>query len=287
MHEIKRVTDGIIISGIDNLDIARSCACGQSFRWRKSDEGFFGVVRGRGVNVSQLGDTLHIRAAEEIDAAMWVDYFDLKRDYAAIERAIGADVRLRDCLPYATGIRVFNQEPFETLISFIISANNNIKRISGIIDRLCMLAGESKSNEYEYSAFPKPEAIANLSLQQLEQIGSGYRAPFIKRSAAMIADGYELERLSELSLDQARRELLKFPGVGPKVADCVLLFSLHHTDAFPIDVWMDRAMRALFFESRQPSKQELTDIILQLGPLSGIVQQYVFHYARQQGIGIK
>ncbi len=158
---------------------------------------------------------------------MLIDYFDLERDYSEIESMIAKDERLAVCIDGAAGIRVFNQEPFEALISFIISANNNIKRISGIIDRLCTRCGERL--EFDGSilyAFPTPERIAALTVDELKAIGAGYRAPYIKASAQRISDGYDLERLRHMSLQDARRELLTFPGVGPKVADCGLLFSL-------------------------------------------------------------
>ena len=192
------------------------------------------------------------------------------------------------CLPGATGIRVFNQEPFEALISFIISANNNIKRISGIIDRLCALAGERlELDGTEMYAFPSPDAIASLSVDRLTAIGAGYRAPYIIESAKKIADGYDLEKLRDMSLESARKELLSFKGVGPKVCDCILLFSLGHTDAFPIDVWIDRAMNELFFDSVPPKKTEMREAVKSIGEYSGIIQQYIFFHARAVQLGKK
>ncbi len=269
------------------LNLARSCACGQSFRWRPNGASFSGVVRGRAVTASQHGDTLLISGASGSDADMWRDYFDLSRDYVAIENALSSHPQLCCCLECAGGIHVFNQEPFETLISFIISANNNIKRISGIVERLCALAGEKLSGPCECFSFPSPAAIAALEESQLVEIGAGYRAPYIKRSAALVADGYDLAAVGSLSTADARKRLLEFPGVGPKVADCVLLFSLHHSDAFPVDVWIGRAMSALFFDGAAPNKSELDAAITALGDSSGIFQQYVFQYAREKGIGVK
>ena len=192
------------------------------------------------------------------------------------------------CIGSASGIRVFAQEPFETLITFIISANNNIGRIAGIVERLCALCGEkAELDGKEYYLFPKPESIAALEESELVRIGSGYRAPYIKKSAAIIAGGYQLEKLRDMPLDIARKELLKFPGVGPKVADCVLLFGLGHTDAFPVDVWIGRAMSEIYFDGESPKKKQLEAAIRALGSESGIVQQYIFHYARQTALGKK
>ena len=226
------VRDGsIIVSGVSCFDLARSCDCGQAFRWKNTGNGWFGVAGGRGATVRQTGETLIITPGKDKDVGFWLNYFDLYRNYQAIEDEVRCDATLGKCLDYASGIHIFNQDPFETLISFIISANNNIKRITGIVDRLCILAGEKHEGTTEYYSFPAPEAIAELTVEQLTAIGSGYRAPYIKDSAKMIADGYELEMLRNVPTAAARKELLRFPGVGPKVADCVLLFSLGHAKA--------------------------------------------------------
>lgn len=279
--EFKYFKNMLVVSGVKPFDLEKCCTCGQAFRWVKNpvhmqaglfDEcglpdaeaslAFTGVIRGRAVLVMQSDDSLIVTPCAKGEAQLFIDYFDLKRDYSAVEAALAADERLRVCLPGSSGIRVFNQEPFEALISFIISANNNIKRISGIIDRLCSLAGEKLPVRYfsdcaaadcdfgknsEVFAFPTPERIAALSEDELKQIGAGYRAPYIIKSAKRIADGYDLEKLRSLPTAEARKELLTFPGVGPKVADCILLFSLGHSDAFPVDVWIERAMTELYF----------------------------------------
>ncbi|MBR6108589.1 MAG: DNA-3-methyladenine glycosylase 2 family protein [Clostridia bacterium] len=270
--------------GINCFDLDKSCSCGQAFRWRAFSGGQLGVVRGEPVLIRQDGSALTIEGASPDSAPMWADYLDLSRDYAAIEQSVASDPRLACCFPESHGIRVFNQEPFEALISFIISQNNNIKRISGIIERLCAKCGEPKTfmSETLY-AFPSPESIAALTVGELTALGTGYRAPFIKAAAERIAEGYDLEPLRDMPLDEARRELLSFLGIGPKVADCILLFSLRHTDAFPIDVWIDRAMKAMFFEGNKAKKAELYEAISSLGEYSGIIQQYIFQYARKLG----
>lgn len=327
--EFKYFKNMLVISGVKPFDLEKCCTCGQAFRWVKThmhmqaglfDEcglpdaeaslAFAGVIRGRAVLVMQSDDSLIVTPCAKGEAQLFIDYFDLKRDYSAVEAALAADERLRVCLPGSSGIRVFNQEPFEALISFIISANNNIKRISGIIDRLCSLAGEKLPVRYfsdcaaadcdfgknsEVFAFPTPERIAALSEDELKQIGAGYRAPYIIKSAKRIADGYDLEKLRSLPTAEARKELLTFPGVGPKVADCILLFSLGHADAFPVDVWIERAMTELYFSDSStagtpaarpaPAKSEIQAAARSIGKLSGIVQQYIFFYARNQKLG--
>ena len=193
------VRDGsIIVSGVSCFDLARSCDCGQAFRWKNTGNGWFGVAGGRGATVRQTGETLIITPGKDKDVGFWLNYFDLYRNYQAIEDEVRCDATLGKCLDYASGIHIFNQDPFETLISFIISANNNIKRITGIVDRLCILAGEKHEGTTEYYSFPAPEAIAELTVEQLTAIGSGYRAPYIKDSAKMIADGYGQKRTAEI-----------------------------------------------------------------------------------------
>lgn len=278
--------DSITFCGVNCFDLTKSCSCGQAFRWRPYADGMLGVVYGKPMYAAQFADKIIVRAASiaPSDAALCAHYFDLGRDYASIESQAASDPKLAVCFPAACGIRVFNQEPFEALISFIISQNNNIKRISGIIERLCALCGSPIDflGETLYS-FPTPQSIAALTIEQLTDIESGYRAPFIVSAAQRICDGYELDALRDFSLDDARKELLSFYGVGPKVADCVLLFSLGHTDAFPIDVWIDRAVRALYFDGGEAKKQELVQAASRLGEYSGILQQYIFQYARQVG----
>ena len=250
-YEIKNGT--LTVRGIDRIDIERSCACGQSFRWKKDGDGFVAPALGRVVRVCQNDCDISIYPCKKGEEKDWLAYFDLDRDYAAIEKRLSVDEQLSMCIGSASGIRVFAQEPFETLITFIISANNNIGRIAGIVERLCALCGEkAELDGKEYYLFPKPESIAALEESELVRIGSGYRASYIKKSAAIIAGGYRLEKLRDMPLDIARKELLKFPGVGPKVADCVLLFGLGHTDAFPVDVWIGRAMSEIYFDGESP-----------------------------------
>lgn len=276
--------NSVIFRGIDCFDLKKSALCGQAFRWRETASGVEGVVRGVPVLAVQDGEDITVHGASLKDARMWADYFDLFRDYSRIEREVMNDERISVCFPEAHGIRVFNQEPFEALISFIISQNNNIKRISGIVERLCIKCGEPVSfiGETRY-AFPSAESIAKLTEAELTALGTGYRAPFIIAAAERVLSGYDLEALKDMELDKARAELKSFVGIGPKVADCILLFSLGHTDAFPIDVWIDRAMKAMFFDGNSAKRAELYEAVSGLGEYSGIIQQYIFQYARKLG----
>ena len=206
--------------------------------------------------------------------SIWRKYFDLDRDYGAVNKKIGKNEILKSAAKYSFGIRILNQEPWETLCSFIISQNNNIKRIKGIISRLCDNFGEDNGG---YRAFPTAEKIAECSLEDLAVLRSGFRAKYILDAAQKISSGeIDLEKLKAVHTDAARDELMKIKGVGPKVADCALLFSLCHIDAFPKDVWIKRAMQALF-GGELPEEAK---------PYAGIAQQYIFFYARETKLSV-
>ncbi|MDO4567567.1 MAG: DNA glycosylase [Clostridia bacterium] len=278
--------NGIRLNVGERFDLAASCECGQAFRWKPTPEGYHGIVGNRAVTVRLSDGQLEISPCPQRDAEFWSNYFDLARDYDAIETAVMRHPVLSACLPGALGLHVFNQEPFETLISFIISSNNNIRRIAAIIEKLCALAGDDVDCHPDCHAFPTPEAIARLPLEELYGIGLGYRAPYVQSSAQAVADGFDLEALRGIPLNEARAALQQLSGVGPKVADCVLLFSLGHADAFPVDVWIDRAMRALFFDCNSSvTRRQIMDAASSLGAYSGIIQQYIFHYARTNAMG--
>ena len=261
----------MVFEHITDLDLKETLDCGQCFRWREQEDGSFtGVVRGKVASARVEGDRLILDGANEDDRAMWRDYFDLDLDYSAIKRKLSAiHPVLADAAAYAPGIRILRQEPFETLISFIISQNNNIKRITGIVQRLCESFGEKISGDLY--AFPTAERLAALTPDDLSPIRAGFRHRYIIDAAQKVADGMiDLEAIRKLPYNEAREALTQITGVGIKVADCVLLYGLHRLDGFPMDVWMKRAMAALFPDTE----------ISAFGEYAGIAQQYIFHYAR-------
>jgi len=277
--------DTLTITDLVYFDLARSCECGQAFRWHRYENGFLGIVSGRAALLTQEKDTLTVFPCQKADIPFWFNYLDLERDYSRIERGIFEHPKMCSCVCGSCGIHVFRQDPFETLISFIISANNNVKRIMGTIEKLCILAGDPIETPFgiQYT-FPTPAKLAECSEDKLRECGTGYRAPYIQKTAELIRDGFPLEALRDMPLAQARKEITRLPGVGPKVADCILLYSLGHDDAFPLDVWMKRVMRTMFFNGTEPPKSELEQVISGLGAEAGIIQQYLFHYARSMKI---
>lgn len=254
---------------------------GQAFRFIEVDGAYEGVAFGRFLRVSKAGDTVTLYPCEEREFYdIWYKYFDLERDYAALFPGC-EDAALRDGRGYACGLRMLRQEPFETLISFIVSANNNIKRIRGIIDKICTRYGSPFSFEGKtYHAFPTPEQLSHATEQELTECGSGYRAPYILATAKEIAAGYDLEAVYGMEYIPAKKELTRFMGVGPKVADCVLLFAYSKTEAFPADVWIKRVMKLLYdFEGND---RQIFDFAYEkFGECAGIAQQYLFYYARE------
>lgn len=277
LYEALEENGNVVVWPIDSLDLAQTLDCGQAFRWAPNDDGSWsGVAHGRMLTVSLSAGKfiLHDCSLAEYKE-IWEQYFDLDRDYAELKRRFSADPVMEKAVQYAGGIRVLKQEPWETLCSFIISQNNNIKRIKGIISRLCEQFGEpARGGGY---AFPAPEKLAALPSGGLSQIRCGFREKYILDAARKVASGeIDLDALSSMPIDTARDELMKINGVGPKVAACALLYGLGFKDAFPIDVWIRRALEVLY-------GGELPQILLKE---AGIAQQYLFYYVREEKIKI-
>lgn len=271
MHGIVYKDNCVIIKGVRNFDLAQTLDCGQAFRWSVNDEGVWsGVARGKFIELAEKDGDIVIYGSNKSDfETIWSDYFDLSRDYAAIINQFSSDETLKKAASFSSGIRILRQEPFEALCSFIISQNNNIPRIKGIISRLCENYGEPIENGY---AFPSAKRLAALTVEDLAPIRSGFRAKYIIDAARRVASGdIDLDALKDLSYDEAQKILLTIKGVGPKVADCTLLYGCGHIEAFPKDVWIKRALKE-YFGGEIP--QCATGA-------AGIAQQYIFYYVRE------
>ncbi|MBE6737481.1 MAG: DNA-3-methyladenine glycosylase 2 family protein [Ruminococcaceae bacterium] len=270
--EYKFEDNKIVVKTAGDMSLKDTLCCGQSFRWREQEDGSFkGTAFGRTVTVSTKGRELIIEGADARDfEEIWKNYFDLEFDYVALKEQLSKKHPvLSEAAKFAPGIHILRQAPFEALISFIISQNNNIKRIEGIVQRLCESFGE-KLPSGDYS-FPTAEKLANLTEEDLMPLRAGFRNRYILDAAKKVHSGeVSLESLSKLSFEDAKKKLMTIVGVGSKVADCVLLYGLHRTEAFPMDVWMKRAMSTLF-PNTEPTF---------FGEYAGIAQQYIFHYSR-------
>ena len=266
--------------------------CGQCFRWNEEFDGSYtGVFKANVLNVKKIGNKITFKGLVNGDIKEVVeDYFDLKRDYTKIKKALSSiDENLKRSVEYGKGIRILNQELFETIISFIISENNNIPRIKGIIERICQKYGkEIIWNEKKYYTFPTIENLKNVSIEEYRELGTGFRDKRMYETVQILSsnkvdiNSWYRENNTEI----VREELLTLSGVGPKVADCILLFSdLKRFDVFPIDVWVRRVMNELYIKNSDEtkvSKKQIEKIALEkFGTLKGLAQQYLFYWKRE------
>jgi N-glycosylase/DNA lyase len=255
---------------VADFDLDAIFVCGQCFRWERQPDGSYsGIAFSKSLNVRQQGDTMILSGTDRADFEnIWRGYFDLDRDYGLIKSMLAHDPVLKKAIGYSPGIRILRQEPWEALCSFIISQNNNIPRIRGIISRLCESFGEKLDGGF---AFPSPEALCGLDEADLAPLRCGFRARYILDAAKKVAlREVELDRLFGMPLDEARAALIKIKGVGSKVADCTLLFGCGRLECFPADVWIKRVLK-VFYPDGFPDEYMV---------FGGIAQQYLFHYAR-------
>lgn len=266
--------------------------CGQCFRWNEEQDGSYtGVFKGNVLNVKKVGKDIQFKGICDGDIKEIVeDYFDLSRDYEKIKETLSKiDENMKNSVNYGSGIRILNQDLWETIISFIISANNNIPRIKGIIERLSKKYGTKITwNSQEYYAFPSAKQLENVTVEEYRQLGLGFRDIRLFETTQMILKKeVDLEKLyQEKDTNMVRDELLKLSGVGPKVADCILLFSdLKRFDVFPIDVWVRRVMNDLYLkeaDETKVNKKKIENLAKEkFGDLAGIAQQYLFYWRRE------
>ena len=281
-----------IIDDMKSFELKDIFECGQCFRWNKlEDDSYTGIVRENVINVKkQNGKIIFSGNCSEKIKELVDDYFDLKRDYEKIKEELSKiDANMKESVNYGKGIRILNQDLWETIISFIISANNNIPRIKGIIERLSEKYGkEIIWNEKKYYTFPTPEQLKNVTVEEYRNLGLGFRDIRIYQTTQMILDNkVNLKELEENSNTlEVREKLLSLSGVGPKVADCILLFStLKRFEVFPIDVWVRRVMNDLYIKKQDEtkvSKKEIEKIAKEkFGKIAGLAQQYLFYWRRE------
>ena len=266
--------------------------CGQCFRWNKQPDGSYtGVFKGNVLNIAVENGQIVFKGICNGNIQDIVnEYFDLHRDYTKIQESLSKiDEPLKISIQYGKGIRLLNQDLWETIISFIISANNNIPRIKGIIERLSKQYGKQiKWNSQTYYTFPTPEELSKASVADLRTLGLGFRDQRVYETTKIILNKQvDLEKLKqETSTKKVREILLTLPGVGPKVADCIMLFStLKCLDVFPVDVWVRRVMNELYFKLPEENKLKREQIeklaYEKYGDIAGIAQQYLFYWKRE------
>ncbi len=263
----------MIFRDIKDINLTHVFECGQCFRWvPDGPDSYTGAAGAFAAHISLKGGCLDVEASGG-DEAFWRRYFDLDTDYGAIKRKLAeSEPLITPAAEYGYGIRILNQDPFETIISFIISQNNNIPRIRKNIESLCAEYGEPIEGSGLY-AFPSAEALAGADVNDLAALKLGYRSAYIKASA---------QRYLEKGCPETREELLEFHGIGPKVANCIMLFGLRDTAAFPVDTWVKQIMNDMYGFDLKDTKGMQRFAAEKYGDLAGYAQQYLFYYYRDR-----
>ena len=280
-----------ILENVKSFEPKHIFECGQCFRWDEEPDGSYtGIVKDNVINVKKVDNTVYFTSLGADNLKNLVDdYFDLGRDYEKIKETLSEiDEYLENSIRYGNGIRILNQDLWETIISFIISANNNIPRIKGIINRISQKYGNKiEWNGKEYYTFPTVENLAKATVEDLRNLGLGFRDVRVYETTHKILNKeVDLEKLhQEPDTQKVRDTLLTLSGVGPKVADCILLFStLKRFDVFPIDVWVRRVMNELYIKNEDATKVNKREIEKlakeKYGDLAGLAQQHLFYWKR-------
>lgn len=279
---------GILIKNVENFELKHIFECGQCFRWNREESGnYIGVAFGRVLEVEKIGeDVMLYNTTEEEFYKYWLNYFDLSREYSKIKSELSKDVILKSSVEFGYGIRLLQQESFELLISFIISSNNRIPMIKRAISKISLLWGEPIEYKGQtYYSFPSIESLHKATLEELEACSIGFRAKYIKNTVEKIyLNTEELNSIISSNDDECHNNLQNYNGIGPKVADCIMLFSMGKYSAFPVDVWVKRAMQH-FYLAPDVSLKKIREFGRdKFKNLSGFAQQYLFYYARENNI---
>jgi N-glycosylase/DNA lyase len=271
---------------VRDYDLAATLASGQAFRWQRHDSGWTGVIAKRWVRLQTDQSSITADTAEPVADWGWLaDYLQLDLDLEAVLRTFPEDEPMRAALRACRGLRLLRQDPWECLASFILSSTKQIAQIQHIVSLLCERYGEAVAVPADYApacAFPTAARLAHASEAELRACKMGFRAPFLLATARKIAGGeFDLRRVQTLPVEAARAEFMTLPGVGRKIADCVLLFAYGCPDAFPVDVWVAKALQQLYFPRRRVRLPRLHQFASShFGPNAGYAQQYLFHYMR-------
>ena len=276
----------IILTGAEYFDIENILECGQVFRFKKlRDKEYVVYSLDKSAHVYDDKASIVIDCGKKEDVPYFYNYFDLETDYGDIQRRLleiaGAETSaehafMARALEFGKGIRILRQDKIETIISFIISANNNIKRIQGIIERLCRAAGRQIANFY---AFPELPALAKLNKKFYNEIGAGYRDGYLAETAQVLAGGFDLSAVEKADTETAEKLISRLKGVGPKVANCILLFGFAKVDTFPVDTWIAKVFNS-FYGGGIDRREMRRRLVQRYGGLAGYAQQYLFYMAR-------
>ena len=283
--------NNLILTEFNSFKISETLECGQCFRFEKLGEEYYSIIafdkvlkiKGENNKITFFNTT------QEDFNKIWIDYFDLNTDYEKIKLSLKEDKTLNDAISYAPGIRILNQDFFECLISFIISQNNRIPMIKKVIKNISEKYGTfiCEENNEKYYSFPTPKQLINATEEELHLCKTGFRAKYIIGAVELIYNKkINFSLFKDMSTNDIRDLLMSIKGVGPKVADCVLLFSCKRKETFPTDVWIKRIMSYFYFDGKDTDIKTIHELAnKKFGNYAGFAQQYLFHYARQFKIG--
>ncbi len=312
---VEAIPEGVVIRGVKNFELPHIFDCGQCFRWERQQNGnYIGVAFGKVIELEKSGEdvTIYNSTLEDFNG-IWEQYFDLQRDYSVIKEELSEDPLLNKAVEYGYGIRLLQQDPFEITLSFIISARNSIPVIMKTIKRISEAYG--RPLEYKgktYYAFPTPEELKGVGTEAFEACGASFRSKYLSDTVAKVnrvieevkerenTEGqflekpielqellaYDLNAIKALDADTCHIALQNFSGIGPKVADCIMLFSMGKYSAFPVDVWVKRAMQHFYLAPDVSLPKMRIFAREKFGELSGFAQQYLFYYARENNIQV-
>jgi N-glycosylase/DNA lyase len=281
----------VILEGVTDFDPKHIFECGQCFRWKAQEDGSYtGVAKGRVINVLREGDIVYLKNTNLEDFNnIWKEYFDLDTDYTKIKNELRSmDEYLEKATEFGWGIRILRQDPWEMIISFIISSNNRIPMIQKAIANLSREYGTyiGEYNEVAYYDFPTPEQLNKASIEEIRACSTGFRDKYIKSTTEAVINNHDdVYKYKNLNTEDCIKELTKFNGIGPKVGDCIALFGMQKYDTFPVDVWVKRVMQEFYVEDDMSLPKIRKYAIDKFKDLSGFAQQYLFYYARELGIG--
>ena len=289
MMNIIQKDNKITIHDIRDFNITHIFECGQCFRWNREDDGSYtGVVKNKVINVLQQENTVEFNNINTDDFDIIKNYFDFDTDYETIKNTLNTDEIMAEAIKFGEGIRILNQEEWETMISFMISANNRIPMIKKVIENLSISFGDYIGNYRgkEYFSFPTAERLSAAPVERILECKTGFRAPRIKAAATrFLNEKDKIYNIKNMSYDEGLAYLKTYKGIGDKVANCILLFSMRHIDTFPVDVWVRRVMQTLYVSKDTKDADIRKFAENKFGKYSGFAQQYLFYYARENGIG--
>lgn len=283
------VDNKVVVKKIKNFVLPHIFENGQCFRWEKTyDDTYIIVAKDRVIEIKRVHDDLIIHNSNIDDFEnIWIEYFDFERDYDSLKESLKLDEYLTNAINFGHGLRILNQDPLEMIISFIISSNNRIPMIKRAINNISEKFGEKiEYNGKNYYLFPSLEKLSKISISEFRECSTGFRDKYLFNTINMINENNNIEYIINLSDNECHKELQKFSGIGSKVSDCIMLFSMKKYSAFPVDVWVKRAMMK-FYVAPDTSLKNIRDFGRNLfKDLSGFAQQYLFYYVRENNIKI-